>query len=64
MDTIKGRLDTMSIGDTETGWGDDTTYVVRTDAGWSVCDNGEEVDCKTSDEAARIVTENVTANNA
>lgn len=63
--TIIGRIKNMSVGDTETDWGDQTTYVVRTGPqAWSVCDNGEEIKCSSSSEAARIVRENVKANNS
>lgn len=63
--TIVNRLTRMKVGETETDWGDQTTYVVRTSGlTWAVCDNGEEIKCRSHDEAARIVRENVKANNA
>ncbi len=63
--TIVNRIMRMEVGETQTDWGDQTTYVVRTGPlSWAVCDNGEEVKCKSSSEAARIVRENVKANNA
>lgn len=41
---------------------EDTTVLFRNpDGSWSVCDNGEEVVCRSAAEAIRIMVENLTA---
>lgn len=51
-------LNSMSLNEVLHSELDDTTYVVCTTLGWEVCDNGEQVFCKTAAEALRIVEEN------
>ena len=40
---------------------DQTTYVVRTDHGFAVCDNGEEIEVETAEQAVIEVLANAQA---
>jgi hypothetical protein len=63
MNAIIKKMQELQISETTTDLGDDTTYVVRvTETEFAVCDNGEQVNCVSVAEAARIVAENVAAN--